>query len=78
MWSIIHNNYVLCLNHNLYVSCNIPICLLESFYFVASELFTGDMSKRQSFTSRVVVPYCYLFLLSVFILWFIYYVSDIF
>ena len=26
----------------------------------------------------VVVPYCYLFLLSVFILWFSYYVSDIF
>ena len=26
----------------------------------------------------VVVPYCYLFLLSVFILWFTYYVSDIF
>ena len=25
-----------------------------------------------------VVPYCYLFLLSVFILWFSYYVSDIF
>ena len=25
-----------------------------------------------------MVPYCYLFLLSVFILWFIYYVSDIF
>ena len=30
-----------------------------------------------SFAS-VVVPYCYLFLLSVFILWFSYYVSDIF
>ena len=26
----------------------------------------------------VVVPYCYLFLLSVFIIWFSYYVSDIF
>ena len=32
--------------------------------------FQGDTS--------VVVPYCYLFLLSVFILWFSYYVSDIF
>ena len=28
--------------------------------------------------TSVVVPYCYLFLLSVFILWFSYYVSDIF
>ena len=28
--------------------------------------------------TAVVVPYCYLFLLSVFILWFTYYVSDIF
>ena len=28
--------------------------------------------------TSVVVPYCYLFLLSVFILWFTYYVSDIF
>ena len=27
---------------------------------------------------HLVVPYCYLFLLSVFILWFSYYVSDIF
>ena len=30
------------------------------------------------FFTSVVVPYCYLFLLSVFILWFSYYVSDIF
>ena len=39
----------------------------------------GDplMSKYQGGTS-VVFPYCYLFLLSVFILWFSYYVSDIF
>ena len=29
-------------------------------------------------SNSVVVPYCYLFLLSVFILWFSYYVSDIF
>ena len=29
-------------------------------------------------TEAVVVPYCYLFLMSVFILWFSYYVSDIF
>ena len=28
--------------------------------------------------TSVVVPYCYLFMLSVFILWFSYYVSDIF
>ena len=28
--------------------------------------------------ASVVVPYCYLFLMSVFILWFSYYVSDIF
>ena len=28
--------------------------------------------------TSVVVPYCYLFLMSVFILWFSYYVSDIF
>ena len=28
--------------------------------------------------ASVVIPYCYLFLLSVFILWFSYYVSDIF
>ena len=28
--------------------------------------------------TSVVVPYCYLFLLSVFILWFSYYVNDIF
>ena len=28
--------------------------------------------------TSVVVPYCYLFSLSVFILWFSYYVSDIF
>ena len=28
--------------------------------------------------TSVVIPYCYLFLLSVFILWFSYYVSDIF
>ena len=28
--------------------------------------------------TSAVVPYCYLFLLSVFILWFTYYVSDIF
>ena len=34
-------------------------------------------SGRVSGTS-VVVPYCYLFLLSVFILWFSYYVNDIF
>ena len=30
------------------------------------------------FKGSVVVPYCYLFLLSVFVLWFSYYVSDIF
>ena len=29
-------------------------------------------------STSVVVPYCYLFLLSVFILWFSYYVSDMF
>ena len=29
-------------------------------------------------STSVVVPYCYLFLLSIFILWFSYYVSDIF
>ena len=28
--------------------------------------------------ASVVVPYCYLILMSVFILWFSYYVSDIF
>ena len=28
--------------------------------------------------ASVVVPYCYLFLMSVYIIWFIYYVSDIF
>ena len=28
--------------------------------------------------TSVVVPYCYLFLMSVFILWFSYYVGDIF
>ena len=38
---------------------------------------TYPVSSPVSHTS-VVVPYCYLFLLSVFILWFSYYVSDIF
>ena len=28
--------------------------------------------------TSVAVPYCYLFLLSVFILWFTYYINDIF
>ena len=40
-------------------------------------LFSGQVLLFQGRTS-VVVPYCYLFLLSVFILWFSYYVSDIF
>ena len=35
-------------------------------------------ARTQTFGTSVVVPYCYLFLLSVFILWFSYYVSDIF
>ena len=38
-----------------------------------------DSEVSQDFTNTsVVVPYCYLFLLSVFILWFSFYVSDIF
>ena len=34
--------------------------------------------KVKLFGTSVVVPNCYLFLLSVFILWFSYYVNDIF
>ena len=36
------------------------------------------IKKVDSECTSVVVPYCYLFLLPVFILWFSYYVSDIF
>ena len=39
--------------------------------------FTVALVELEGGTS-VVVPYCYLFLLSVFILWFSCYVSDIF
>ena len=38
----------------------------------------GTSVPRFQGGTSVVVPYCYLFLLSVFILWFSYYVSDIF
>ena len=40
-------------------------------------LIAANRSRFQGGTP-VVVPHCYLFLLSVFILWFSYYVSDIF
>ena len=39
---------------------------------------TKVMTNNPNGFLTVVVPYCYLFLLSVFILWFSYYVSDIF
>ena len=39
------------------------------------QYFNTDRSKGGT---SVMFPYCYLFLLSVFIIWFIYYVSDIF
>ena len=42
-----------------------------SFYFGYSYLHSID-------PNLVIVPYCCLFLLFVFILWFSYYVSDIF
>ena len=46
-----------------------------------SEVFAKSPAFLLFLTSggtSVVVPYCYLFLLSVFIIWFNYYVSDIF
>ena len=42
------------------------------------EQVTVRNHNRSTAFASVVVPYCYLFLLSVFILWFSYYVSDIF
>ena len=50
-----------------YFCCGSLQLLVPRRYFLA---FQGGTS--------VVVPYCYLFLMSVFILWFSYYVSDIF
>ena len=41
-------------------------------------IYTKADSIDIKFINSVVVPYCYLFLLSVIILWFTYYVSDIF
>ena len=47
---------------------------------IAIHVCTNRGYAEYFYTDRtsVVVPYCYLFLLSVFILWFSYYVSDIF
>ena len=61
----------------------IPHMSLSPFYSVASILLWMGMFHllcNHLYMASVVVPYCYLFLLSVLILWFSYYmyVSDIF
>ena len=60
-------------------SCVFVICSL--CYLIIGMLGSNNKVMHimllQGGTS-VVLPYCYLFLLSVFILWFSYYVSDIF
>ena len=40
--------------------------------------FLTNRGLTTGYVVSVVVPYCYLFLMSVFILWFSYYVSDLF
>ena len=49
---------------------------LDTFlvFFYVAFIFILTVPRRGT---SVVVPYCYLFLLSVFVLWFSYYVSDI-
>ena len=62
---------------------NIPNGLRVKFYYFQN-LNHGKTSTNpkchltHGLHTSVVVPYCYLFLLSVFILWFSYYFSDIF
>ena len=52
-------------------------------YFCNVTEAEGELGSRKTILTvprgtSVVVPYCYLFLLSVFILWFSYYINDIF
>ena len=54
----------------------VPSCLYPGGHELNIKLVGNNEKKKKH--SCVVVPYCYLFLLSVFILWFSYYVSDIF
>ena len=56
----------------------VPSKLLE--HIVCSNIMAhlGEYNLLLERQHSVMVPYCYMFLLSVFILWFTYYVSDIF
>ena len=79
------------MHHGEYLVAGSPVVLqgLSDLVFhvclkvltVKLSLVTVELLSRKNRTfvfQTVVVPYYYLFLLSVFILWFIYYVGDIF
>ena len=84
----VHNFYVpdlFCTKVQRQVSFQSVLFLIEKnpFYSVASILLWMGMFHllcNHLYMASVVIPYCYLFLLSVLILWFSYYmyVSDIF
>ena len=60
----------------LKISCK-DMCKGILVKIISSErLLIYEINKLRG--TSMVVPYCYLFLLSVFILWFNYFVSDIF
>ena len=62
---------------SLRLSKNFMFINFGTFKLLLFKVFVTEKFSKFNFTS-VVVPYCYLFLLSVFILWFSYFVSDIF
>ena len=72
-------------NPNVKTCASVVKTTLSTFGFyhvLASQRVSNAKNFLTIFKQRlpisVVVPYCYLFLLSVFILWFSYYVNDIF